>query len=289
MPMIDYLTNQPSHPGIWYPVWEDDFGGGELDDDYWTKGEWGWGSGTNNGNCRGRPDLSYVDPEAEVLVLECECEGGEATNDSPDHHDEHAVGVVNTKDKVTFEPGNLLEARIRCADLPGTNNSWWSKADLVAESWPPEIDVMEVPTDRPTESMHNIHYSRSGWCGDSTTHASASNGFYGRADDERPGTRRSERFFVYKLAWESDRIAHYVDGDLVGETTDPTVLESLSSCDTPHYMMFSLLVGEDPQAQDGFPPTDERGPVPPCSEWDRHKTTMEIDYVRIWERIDVVP
>lgn len=247
---VGAATGGPPNTDDWQLSFEDTFDGGSLDTSSWSTG-FGWGDSTNYSPSVSNPENVGVS-DGRLKLRATKGDG------SPEYWN----GVVNTKNKVTFGTGSYLEAKIRSIDLPGCNNAFWSKPN--SEAWPPEIDFMEVPTDRIGESMHNIHYSTSGTVGDSSTHATYHNGSY-----NPDGEDMQDRFYVYGCEWQEDAIAHYVDGNLVGRTTDDTVTGAVAAGE-PFYLMLNVLVG-------GWPP----GTVP--SDWSGYDTVMEVDWVRIWD------
>lgn len=181
---------------------------------------------------------------------------------------QYLTGAVHTRGRATFRPPVYLEARIRAIDLPGATTAWWSKPDN--GDWPPEIDFVEVPTARMGESMHNIHDSASE-PGDGATHARASNGQF-----EPEGLTMDERFFHYSCLWTEEQITHWVDGQQVGQTTEPAVTSAVAA-GAPFYMMLNTLAGRSGKRD--FPP----GEVPPVSAWGPYRTTAEVELVRIWQ------
>lgn len=240
----------PAQSDNWVLAFEDTFDGGSLDTSTWGIG-WGWGTSTNYSPSKA--SAGNVEVSDGVLKL---------TATQGDGSPEYWIGAVNTKDRMTIGPGSYLEARIKCMNLPGSNNAFWSKPNT--EEWPPEIDFVEVPTDRIDESMHNIHYSASGEVGDGSTHETHQNGRY-----NPDGEDMQDRFFVYGCEWQEDVIAHYVDGNLVGRTTDNTVTDAVRA-GAPFYLMLNVLVG-------GWPPGD----VP--DDWSGYDTEMHVDWVRVWD------
>jgi beta-glucanase (GH16 family) len=241
----------PSNPDNWELAFEDTFDSGSLDTSNWGIG-FGWGDQTNYSPSR----MTGDNVELSNGRLKLKATQGSSSS-------EYLVGGVHTKNNVTFGPGSYVEAKIKVMDLPGSTNAFWSKPN--SEAWPPEIDFMECPTARMGQTMHNIHYSSSGTVGDGSTHTKTTNGYY-QADTGD----MQDRFFIYGCEWQQDSIAHYVDGNLVGRTTDSTVTDAVAA-GAPFYLMLNVLVG-------GWP----AGEVP--SDWSGHDTAMEVDWVRVWNQ-----
>ena len=240
----------PAELNDWELVFEDTFESGSLDTSNWGIG-FGWGMKANYSPSEMSADCVEVSDDLLKLKAVQDDDGG------------YSIGGVNSKGKVTFGPGSYVEAKVKVHNVPGSTSAFWSKPD--SEEWPPEIDFMECPTARIGETMHNIHYSSSGNVGDGGSHAKATNGTY-----NPPGEEMHERFYVYGCEWQEDSIAHFVDGELVGQTTDANVTGAVGK-GAPFYMMLNVLIG-------GWPPGD----VP--DDWSDYDTEMHVDWVRIWEQ-----
>ncbi|WP_227132768.1 glycoside hydrolase family 16 protein [Halorubellus salinus] len=174
------------------------------------------------------------------------------------------AGNVHSKDKVTVEPPVYFEARCNFIQGVGWQNAFWSKPN--DEAWPPEIDVVEYlqpSASRADESSHNLHYAASGIPGDSSTHRSVNGSHEYSSESEWPGNT----FHVYGVEWREDAIRHYVDGQLVEETTDPDVLESFNR-GGPEYLMLSLNL-------------DNVGTTDKSVSWEGREYLT--DWVRVWD------
>lgn len=282
---------EPTASGDWNLAWSDEFAGGSIDTNNWTVGEWSWGPGTTNGNSYADAEHCYIHETEDWLVLDTTFEGssrGDNTYDSgcggDDYWDEHAVGAMHSSDKVTFgyDSHDVIMARIRPMDLPECNSAWWSKADHSDTAWPPEIDMLEVMSDRPDESSLNIHYDPDGDCDTGTS--STDNGSYTH------NNWVSDDFHLYEFRWEpGTELSYYIDGSHVRTVTDQTVIDAMEACNEPHHMIFNVLVeanwspGDDcTKPSSAFPPHTDRGQVPHGDNWDNHKTQMEVDFVAKW-------
>ncbi|WP_167599520.1 glycoside hydrolase family 16 protein [Halorussus marinus] len=227
---------------------EDRFEDGSLDSDTWETG-WGWGTRTRTSPTRMVPEnVTVTDGQ---LRLEASHEGGKILS-----------GSVNTKNKVTVEPGSYFEAKIKFPDRDGFLPAFWAKPN--DETWPPEIDVVELfqkGGGRPDThySHHHLHYSTSTNPGDRST-------YEGMGKSYTPGDDLTQNFHVYGVDWRRDRIVHYVDGEPAMVTTDPTVLDAMAK-GAPFYLMCTLEVNKI-----GTAPTDE--------EWDEQ---FVVDWTRVWE------
>jgi len=212
----------------WQLAFEDDFDGDTLDEDNWALG-WGWGLGAPGSKVSWARER-HVNVSNSMLRLTASHEDFDSTG-------EIHVGAVHSKNRVTVEPPVYFEARCRFVEGVGWQNAFWSKPNT--EAWPPEIDVVEYlqpSSSRSAETSHNLHYSASGEPGDSSTHQTV-NGDYGgyETEAEWPGNT----FHVYGMEWRENALRHYVDGQLVEETTDPDVVDAFNN-GGPEYLMLSL-------------------------------------------------
>jgi len=240
----------------WELAFEDDFDGGSLDTSNWGYG-WGWGPGAPGSKVSWVRER-HVNVSDSMLRLT-------ASKEDWDSDDVLYVGAVHSKDRVTVEPPVYFEARCQFIEGVGWQNAFWSKPNT--EEWPPEIDVVELlqpSASRSSETSHNLHYAASGQSGDSSTHRTV-NGSHDSYStiSEWPG----RSFKIYGVEWREGVIRHYVDGQLVEETTDSDVLESFNR-GGPEYLMLSLNL-------------DNVGTTDKSQSWDGREFLC--DWVRVWK------
>jgi beta-glucanase (GH16 family) len=238
----------PPNPANRVLALEDRFEGGSLDTDTWETG-WGWGTRTRTSPTRMVPEnVTVTDGQ---LRLEGSYENGDILS-----------GSVNTKNKVTVEPGSYFEAKIKFPDQDGFLPAFWAKPN--DETWPPEIDVVELfqkGAGRPDThySHHYLHYSTSTQPGDRST-------YEGTGKAYTPGDDLAENFHVYGVDWRRDRIVHYVDGEPAMVTTDSQILEAMAK-GAPFYLMCTLEI-------------NKIGTAPTHEEWDER---LVVDWTRVWK------
>lgn len=273
---IDYVVSEnpstPNNVNDMSVTFKDTFDQASFGDNTnWAAG-WGWGydsPGDSPSNVN-VPSDSEIEDHVEInnsrLILT-------ADRDNWDTDGELHVGAVHSNpsgfdapaDGVTAEPPVYFEARIRTIGGNGWQSAFWSKPEN--EDWPPEIDVMEMLQDGSTSdwTSHNVHYSSSGDCNDETTHST----YDGQYDSYDSGNAPYETFHTYGFEWREDVMRHYVDGQVVEEITDQTILDALanSGC-RPHYMMLSLNL-------------DNVGTTDKTISWDNKQ--MEVDWVRVYK------
>lgn len=212
----------------WQLTFEDDFDDDALNTDNWALG-WGWGLGAPGSKVSWARDR-HVNVSDSMLRLT-------ASHEDYRSDGQIYVGAVHSKNRVTVEPPVYFEARCQFIQGTGWQNAFWSKPN--SEAWPPEIDVVEYlqpNASRADGTSHNLHYAASGEPGDSSTHQTVNGSYDGYASESEWA---GNAFHVYGVEWRTDVIRHYVDGQVVEETTDPTVLESFNNGGA-EYLMLSL-------------------------------------------------
>ncbi len=171
-------------PG-WEMVWNDEFNGTELDVTKWTPEDAALVK--NNEKQYYSPDEVYVGKGLLTLRSRRRAMGGR----------EFTSGLVETHHKF-----KLLFGRVEIrAKLPKGQGLWpahWMMPD--DNTWPPEIDIMELLGHRPDRVYFNVHFeSRAG-------HRSHGESFV--------GPDFTKKFHVFAVEWERSEIRWYVDGDL---------------------------------------------------------------------------
>ena len=257
----------PDGEGNWELAFEDRFESGTLDRTNWSIG-WGWGTETSTS------PTSIVPENVTVADGALRLAGA---------HDEEGItaGAINTRNDVVFGPGSYLEASIRFARRTGFQNAFWTKPN--DESWPPEIDVTEFwqadDSADPYTSYHNLHYSESTVPGDGTSYQS-------RRRTHESDTDLSERFRVYGVEWQPERIVHYIDGEPVARCTEPVILTAMGA-GGQFYMMFSINIDNIGSA-DRSVSWGEEMVVEWVRQWDHQPATVDTDRERyLWLRSGV--
>lgn len=171
----------------WVLTFSDDFDGDSLDRSKWSNG-FGWGQGT-------RSDYGWCDAANNIVS------GGvlaQRIDKRPQGGQPFSVGCIHSKNKFAQEYG-YWEARIRAARCYGSRTAFWGKPN--DESWPPEIDVVEVNGDGPDRARRakfTAHWRR--------------NGRHLQNQGEYAGPDFSEDFHVYGAEWSPEGVTWFVDG-----------------------------------------------------------------------------
>ncbi|MEW6476087.1 MAG: glycoside hydrolase family 16 protein [Actinomycetota bacterium] len=171
----------------WVLTFSDEFDGTSLDKRKWASG-FGWGATT-------RSDYGWCNPannivSGGVLVQRIERE--------PKGPDPWSVGCIHSKNKFAQQYG-YWEARIRSARCYGARTAFWGKPN--DESWPPELDVVEVNGDGPARANRakfTVHWKR--------------NGRHLQSQGEYSGPDFSDDFHVFGAEWTPEGTTFFVDG-----------------------------------------------------------------------------
>ncbi len=147
----------------------------------------------------------------------------------------------------TFSYG-YAEARVRVPAGKGLWPAFWLLPN--DHSWPPEIDVMEIIGDRPTETNMHYHYVK----------PDGSHGDVGRA---WTGPDFSAGWHTFGVNWQPGSLVWYVDGVERARFTGPEVTSKES------YLLLNLAVGGN------WPGSPDASTVFPAD--------YLVDYVRVYQ------
>ena len=232
---INSVRSDP--PGAnWTLTFSDEFNGTALDGSKWSKG-YGWGVTTGWTNEWIDPDNVLVEEGRLRLKLE----------NRPGTGKLYASGAVNTRNKFTQEYG-YLEARMKMPAGSGFLSAFWGKRN--DESWPPEIDVIEVIGPDPGRAFMTVHWDDGG-------HQSSGGNW--------AGPDFSADFHVFGFWWGPDENVWYIDGVERRRTSN-----GASRINGDFYFMFNTHIGGNPWMGD----PDGSTPWPSYNE---------IDWVRIYK------
>jgi beta-glucanase (GH16 family) len=171
----------------WVLTFSDEFDGPSLDKEKWESG-FGWGATT-------RSDYGWCNPannvvSGGVLVQRIERDRRGA--------DPWSVGCIHSKNKFAQQYG-YWEARVRSARCYGARTAFWGKPN--DESWPPELDVVEVNGDGPARANRakfTVHWRRSGR--------------HQQSQGEYAGPDFSDDYHVFGAEWTPHGTKFFVDG-----------------------------------------------------------------------------
>ncbi|HHH54584.1 MAG TPA: glycosyl hydrolase family protein [Bacteroidetes bacterium] len=249
---LDGYTTPLSYPG-YDLLWQDEFDKSSIDDKYWGYdiGASGWGNEEKQ-YYTDRPDNSYI--ENGNLVIEARKENYQGA--------EYTSARMNTKDKFSFMFGRV---DIR-AVLPEGQGIWpalWMLGDKFSQTgWPScgEIDIMEMLGHEPNKVYGTAHWGEQGQ--GFSFHKGDSYTIQGTDDF-------SDKFHVFTIKWEYNKIQWFVDDNLFYTLSNADVNGSYPFNDN-FFFIFNVAVGGK---WPGYP--DETTVFP---------QRMIVDYIRVFQK-----
>ncbi|WP_410771546.1 family 16 glycosylhydrolase [Fontibacillus sp. BL9] len=271
----DIPIGTPSNPAIEGTtlVWQDEFGGTQLDASKWNHelgyyisddpNSWGWGNA----------ELEHYTNSAQNVFLQNGVLNIRALNDpktfpqDPNRVAQYSSGKINTKDHFSFQYGRV-DFR---AKLPTGNGVWpalWMlPEDAVYGAWAAsgEIDVMEAKGRLPGTTSGAVHFGGQ-W---------PVNRYIAGEYHFPEGQTFANDFHVYTLIWEEDNFKWYVDGKFFFKVTRDQWYSVAAPnnpnapFDQPFYIIMNLAIGG--HFDGGLSPDPSDIPA-----------TMQVDYVRVY-------
>lgn len=240
----------------WELIWEDEFrgaAGAPPDPDNWVAetgtGEGGWGNNELQ-YYTDRPDNAQLNGDGFLVIT--------ARREAFEEQDWTSARLI-TQDRFEFAYGRV-EARILLPQGQGLWPAFWMLgASFPETNWPVcgEIDIMENFARSTTEVAGTIH-------GPGYSGGAAFGGKYTLPEGED-----ITGFHTYRIDWDPDHIAWYVD-DVLYHTAHPGDVEGPWVLNGPFFMLLNLAVGGNP-----VPTPDETTP---------DENPMVVDFVRVYER-----
>ena len=123
-------------------------------------------------------------------------------------------------------------------------------------SWPPEIDVMEIVGSKPNKTLNTFFWK------DSSGNTAKDSGTYTHNDN------LSNDWHVYGLNWQKDRLEWYLDGKLIREVSSANVPKQ------PMHIVLNLAIG-------GTLPGQPDRTTPATLQ-------MLVDYVRVYKSREAI-
>lgn len=239
LPAVDLPSGPPAGSGPWVQTFSDDFNGTALDTSKWSTG-YGWGNITGFSQEYADPRNVRIADGKLSITVENRAQNGRR----------YTSGAVNTKNKFSQQYG-YFESRIRMARGKGLLNAWWGKRN--DESWPPEIDIIEVLGSEPRTAHMTIHYDQNG---------------HKYSSGSSQGPDFTTTFNTFGCLWEPDRIIWYINGVEVRRLT--TANAPLHLINQTFYWMLTVHIGA---SWPGYPDASNVWPA-----------TFEVDWVRAWQK-----
>lgn len=244
---------QPVGPtGAWDLAFEDNFNGTTLDTKKWGY-NYPWGATHNH---RAYMTDTMVKVKDGILTMKAIRKRHPSAPDGTNKWEssfgyipfDYTSGAVHTNGKFNFTYG-YAEARLKIPSTLGTWPAFWT---LNANgAWPPEIDILEVPSDR---KVHHYYYH---YGPDYQNEKS-----FGAT---HTGVDKSLDFHTYGVEWGANFMKFYFDGKVVNSYTGrPECAQGLNM-----YLILNLAVG-------GWAPAPTSDAVFPAY--------YACDWVRVWKR-----
>ncbi|MDP5275995.1 carbohydrate binding domain-containing protein [Chengkuizengella axinellae] len=254
----------------WNLVWSDEFGGTELNMDYWNY-DIGWGPFDNGW---GNFELQYYTPEnvsvedGKLIIKVTEEERTVYEADGKPFTTYYSSGRINTKNKVMPQYGRIeVSAKLLEGD------AIWPAVWMLGKEWPEElwpdvgeIDIVELLGQEPNKIYGTVH-----------SPLSEQNGFQGYSSTYvlNEGTF-ADGFHEYVVEWDENTIQYYIDG-IPYHTVNKDVIiaqygEESWVFDNQFYFIMNVAVGGF------FPGSPNENTIVP--------NQMEVDYIRLYEEVE---
>ena len=246
-------------PG-WTLVWADEFDGEAIDPENWNfqvedagrfNGEW----------------QRYTDSAENAFIDGC-CLVIRAIHESDRHGmDQYTSARLNTASKRSFRYGRIA-ARIQLPHGRGVWPAFWMLGANIDENggdtpWPEsgEIDILELYGSKDDGVVEaNIHYAN-----ESGRHDSM-----GAIAYRLPEGRFADRFHVFELEWDAERVSWFVDGERFATTSIAS--DEFSEFRKDFFILLNIAVGGRAA---GRPHDSTVFPV-----------QMYVDWVRVYRKAD---
>ncbi len=237
-------------------VWSDEFSGNALNSSNWNIEVNGEGGGNN--------ELQYYTNSAKNIEVS---KGTLKIHALKENYGgkKYTSGRINTRNKKSFKYGKV-EAYMKLPQFTGSWPAFWMLGDnLGSAGWPRcgEIDIMEAV------NAENTVYS--------TLH------FYNEKIGEHDQThgvgynfsaqKNRSQWHLYTLEWDENWTKFYVDGVLTQSFA--VSVEERSEFHQKFFIIFNLAIGGQ---WPGYTIDDTAFP---------EKSTMEVDYVRVYQKKEV--
>jgi beta-glucanase (GH16 family) len=227
------LTNKNFNT-YWEMIWEDNFDSATLDNTKWNVMD--WAAEKNNELEYYTPDnISLSNDALNVITKRMNYNGRLYTS-----------GAIETKDKFYFLYGKV-EVRAKLPSGKGIFPAFWMLPQ--SESFLPEIDIMEMLGDSPSEIWMVYHWMDSG--------------IQEKVYTSHLGPNYSKDYHTFSIEWNPKEIVWFIDGIRRFSTNH--------SPDQPMFLYINTAVGGD------WPGSPDQTTFLPQS--------LIVDYIRVYKKI----
>jgi beta-glucanase (GH16 family) len=248
----------------WTITWQDEFDGTSVNTGNWNFNQ---GNGYDENDGWGNGELQYYTGYQRNLRVDNGSLKITAIKESYNGFN-YTSARINTQNKFSQTNGKF-EARIKMPVGQGYWPAFWLlPQDSPYGEWPAsgEIDILESKGSQPNWASASLHFG------------AQNDRKYITYSTDNLSTPISE-YHVYSLVWEEDTMYWYIDDALYAwesfwfsKTNDGTYYPFPAPFDNPFYIVLNLAIGG---SFDGNP--DETTQFP---------QTMEVDYVRVYEKTE---
>ena len=252
------FADPPSNFSGWEKVFEDDFDGTSLDKSKWNP-TYNWGPTHNHRAYCAEENVIVSDGKLKLKgekKKHPDADGRKAKFNGKEIPVDYTSGAIDTKGKFEVKYG-YIEGRFKAPSQKGTWPAFWTLQD----GWPPEIDILEIPSSR-KQHHYYLHYTDPSWYG---SHGSAWDheaSFGGHKDDD---VDRSADFHNYGVEWDESTLSFYFDDKKFASYNRPTEIKQLAA----QYIIVNLAIGG--WAGDDIDITEDK------------PAYFEADWVRVWQ------
>ncbi|MBR2213553.1 MAG: glycoside hydrolase family 16 protein [Eubacterium sp.] len=252
VPIASKKFNTQAKQQAYKIVWSDEFNDDYLDSSNWNieMGKTGWGNNERQ-NYTANPENLYISNGS----LKIHALRRSST--------EYTSARITTKHKRFFTYGKI-EARMRLPRFTGCWPAFWMLGENIDdEGWPAcgEMDIMEAVNNN-DEVFSNLHWSSN------------------RKQADTSGTKYTVNdrtaWHTYGMEWDENRARFYVDG-IYYQTFNITDASQMEEFRKDQFIILNLAIGGNLPGQ-----TIDDSAFP-------DKSTMEVDYVRVYQLADVEP
>ena len=267
--MMDLMMEDPPTPGSWELVWQDEFEGAEINQDYWSHEVNCWGGGNNEDQCYvSDAKNSFIqDGSLHIVALKDRPSGavGGPGNDQNVVTKGHSSARMVTQGKVDWKYGRI-EASMKIPCGQGLWPAFWMMpATSEYGGWAAsgEIDIMEAVNLDCDANQHEVH---------GTLHygASSPNNIYSGTHAMTQGSAVNT-FHTYAVEWEPGEIRWFLDG--VHFATQSNWCTESAPFPAPFDQSFFIILNVAVGGAWPGPPNDTT----------TFPQRMEVDYIRVYQ------
>jgi beta-glucanase (GH16 family) len=119
----------------------------------------------------------------------------------------YSGGEIDTRDKFSQQYG-YFEARMKMPGGSAIHSAWWLWPQ--SDRWPPEIDIVEMKGNEPTNAYMTVHWSENGIVRAHPEQVDFDGDHFSESAYEGPDL--TQDFHVYGVEWGPDRLVWFIDG-----------------------------------------------------------------------------